>query len=308
MVSQKSSGSSSQKQVAEQTPETRLKNALRNLQLKYVDLSVDYNKEVDQIEAKYWKLFEPLFEQRAKIVNGEYEPTEEESEWKYQDVNNEIEEEETDQSSKKQKTEDVKGLPDFWLKALQSAKVVSALITKEDEPVLSKLHDLGIKYLEANKGFILEFVFNENEYFTNQVLTKTYEMLDEKNEEDPLLYEGPSLVRTVGCPINWKPGKNITVKIVEKKQKNKSTGKVRVIKAEEKKDSFFSFFDMDDHNDLEPEEADDVLKAEYAVGHYIKDVLVPKAVLYFTGEVQDDQEDEEGDDFKGDEDDEDDDE
>ena len=49
-------------------------------------------------------------------------------------------------------------------------------------------------------------------------------MLDQKQVNYPLI-----LVYTIGCPIAWKQGKNLTVKTVKKKQKHKSKGNVRTI-------------------------------------------------------------------------------
>lgn len=53
-------------------------------------------------------------------------------------------------------------------------------------------------------GFKLTFTFKENPYFTNTVLTKSYYMLDD---------EEPVLERSEGTQIDWKQGKNITVKV-----------------------------------------------------------------------------------------------
>ena len=36
-------------------------------------------------------------------------------------------------------------------------------------------------------------------------------------------------ITPIGCSINWKQGKNLTVKTVKKKQKHKSKGNVRTI-------------------------------------------------------------------------------
>ena len=48
--------------------------------------------------------------------------------------------------------------------------------------------------------------------------------------------------RTEGCEIDWKESKNITVKTIEKTQKNKKTGAKRLVKKEVEKESFFNFF------------------------------------------------------------------
>lgn len=41
------------------------------------------------------------------------------------------------------------------------------------------------------QGFTLEFMFAPNEYFSNNVLTKTYYLKFELDKEDPFSYEGP---------------------------------------------------------------------------------------------------------------------
>lgn len=44
-------------------------------------------------------------------------------------------------------------------------------------------------------GFSLEFHFSENEYFTNKVLTKYYEMKCEPDKDDPFSFEGPEIIK-----------------------------------------------------------------------------------------------------------------
>jgi nucleosome assembly protein 1-like 1 len=45
------------------------------------------------------------------------------------------------------------------------------------------------------------------------------------------------------CPITWNKGKNVTVKVVKKKQKHKGRGVTRTVTKMVKNDSFFNFFD-----------------------------------------------------------------
>lgn len=82
-----------------------------------------------------------------------------------------------------------------------------------------------------------------------------------------------------------------------------------------KNDSFFNFFSPpdvpDDEADLD-EETEALLAADFEIGHFFRERIVPKAVLYFTGEALEDdfeEEEEEGDEAEegdGDEDDDDD--
>ena len=92
------------------------------------------------------------------------------------------------------------------------------------------------------KGFTIEFEFTPNEYFSNTILTKTYKLRTGPDEHEPLSYEGPEIVKSDGCEIQWNKGKNVTIKMVKKRQKHKNRGTIRVVTKEVQTDSFFNFF------------------------------------------------------------------
>ena len=123
--------------------------------------------------------------------------------------------------------------------------------------------------------------------------------------------EDECLQKSVGHEITWKPGKNMTVKVVEKKQKKK--GKVRTVKEEVPADSFFNFFEPpdvpDEDEEMDEDEMDQLheqLETDYDIGCTIKDKIVPRAVAWFTGEAVLDDDDEDYDDEEDDEDEDDD--
>lgn len=45
-----------------------------------------------------------------------------------------------------------------------------------------------------------------------------------------------------GCVIDWKKGKNVTIKTIKKNQKHKSRGSMRTVTKTVQNDSFFNFF------------------------------------------------------------------
>lgn len=73
-------------------------------------------------------------------------------------------------------------------------------------------------------SFTLEFVFSPNEYFDNDVLTKSYIMKCEPEIDTPFTFDGPEIYKSTGCEIRWKEGKNLTQQLV--KQKNPENGQI----------------------------------------------------------------------------------
>ncbi|KAJ4451130.1 hypothetical protein ANN_02570 [Periplaneta americana] len=90
-----------------------------------------------------------------------------------------------------------------------------------------------------------------------------------------------------GCIIDWKKGKNVTVKTIKKKQKHKSRGSVRTVTKTVQNDSFFNFFSppcMPEDPEAEmDEETQALLTSDFEIGHYIRERIVPRAILYYTG-------------------------
>lgn len=115
-------------------------------------------------------MHEPIYQKRKEIIAGQYEPTFAEC------VRKDAEAKEVE--SDKEPKEKVSGIPYFWLTCLKNIQEVSDLITEDDEKALESLVDIKLSYLEKNDGFKLDFVFSDNEFFTNSVLTKTYYMTE----------------------------------------------------------------------------------------------------------------------------------
>jgi len=297
-------------------PVKRRLKALKKIQLESTKIEAKFYEEVHKLECKYHQMYQPLYQKRAGITKGDYEPNDDECQWPSDDEEGEedlakdmkdkakIEDEKTKNDTEEGK--DVKGVPDFWLTIFKNVDMLQEMVQEEDEPVLSKLTDITVTFSETPMGFTLHFYFAPNDYFTNSVLTKEYEMKCEPSEDDPFGFEGPEIFKCKGSKINWKePGKDLTVKTVKKKQKHKSKGNVRTITKQVKSDSFFNFFDPPPISDNPDEDIDpetqDLLTADFEIGHYIRDRIIPRAVLYFTGEALEEEEEEEDFDEEGEE-------
>lgn len=106
--------------------------------------------------------------------------------------------------------------------------------------------------------------------------------------EDPFAFEGPEIYKCTGCQINWKPGKNITVKTIKKKQKHKARGAVRTVSKQVPNDSFFNFFNPPDVPEDESkldEESQNILASDFEIGHFLRARVIPRAVLFYTGDL-----------------------
>ncbi|XP_026449328.1 nucleosome assembly protein 1;2-like isoform X1 [Papaver somniferum] len=291
------------------TPNVRKRvEALREIQTKHDEIEAKFFEERAILEAKYQKMYEPLYSQRFDIVNGVVE------------VDGVTKEVEADKEADKDAEVD-KGVPDFWLNAMKTNEVLMEEITERDEGALKYLKDIKWCRIEEPKGFKLEFFFDTNPYFKNAVLTKTYHMIDD---------DEPILEKAIGTEIDWYPGKSLTQKVLKKKPKKGSKNTKPITKTEDC-ESFFNFFNPpqvpEDDDELDEETAEDLqnqMEQDYDVGSTIRDKIIPHAVSWFTGEAvqseefdmdmddedddEDDEEDEDEDDDEEDEDEDDDDE
>ena len=189
---------------------------LKGVQKDHSKLEAEFQEEVLQLEKKYFAKFTPLYQARAKIVNGVSEPTEEQVK-----IGETKEEDDEDEDSPEEELNidegtDVKGIPEFWLSAMKNQISLAEMITDRDEPALKALTDIRMEYLDR-PGFRLIFEFAENEYFSNKTITKTYFYQEENGYGGDFIYD-----HAEGDKVEWKAGKDLTVRVESKKQRNKS--------------------------------------------------------------------------------------
>ena len=177
-----------------------------------------YGKEYDQLQDKYDKQYEEIYSKIDNIVNTteKIELTAEEME-KYGI---------TDDG-------ETKAIDDYWEKVIINSRYFT--ITDKDKVILKYLTKVKmVKLPESVMDFKVDFYFKENEFFSNEILTKKY------------IYGKDALLKKAeGTKIEWvSSDKNTTIEKVKKKIKK---GKRTFTEYKETKvDSFFSFFSQVD--------------------------------------------------------------
>ena len=184
-----------------------------------------YGVEYDSLTDKYDKQFLELDEKIDSIVTTKekekIEITQEEKE-KYGITDDDAE---------------VKEIEDYWEKVILNSRYFS--ITDKDKTILKYLRKVQmVKFSGSNNhninDFRIDFYFKENEFFSNEILSKTY-----------IYQKDATLKKAEGTKIEWKSSdKNTTIEKVKKRIKK---GKKYFNEVKEKKvDSFFSFFEQVD--------------------------------------------------------------
>jgi len=291
--------------------------ALKKLQFEITKIEADFYEEVHQLECKYATKYATHHEKRREVLTGGIEPTDSDCDWP-SDTEDEEEtklademkktkiaedgekpaedgekkEENAEEKKEEENPEMQNGIPFFWLTVFKNVEMLADMIQEHDDAIIKHLQDIQVKYQDKEPyGFTLEFHFEPNEFFTNNILTKEYTLRMQPDESDPFSFEGPEIIKCKGCTIDWKKGKNVTVKTVKKTQKHKGSGSRRTITKQVQNDSFFNFFNPPKESEGDEEADEDneaILAADFEIGHFIRERIVPRAVLYFTGEALDD--------------------
>ncbi|XP_075217752.1 NAP domain-containing protein SET [Lycorma delicatula] len=170
------------------------------------------SEDILKVEQKYNKLRKPFFEKRNEIINR---------------------------------------ISNFWVTAFVNHPQISAILDEEEEDCLHYLSKLEVEEFEDIKsGYRINFHFDENPYFENNVITKEFHL---GSSGDPA---------SQSTTIRWKPNMDLT-----KKTKEKNTGKGNKRVFEHK--TFFGWFS--DHGDPS---ADDIAEV-------IKDDMWPNPLQYY---------------------------
>ena len=256
-------------------PEVRRRiRALKKLQFNKQEIDGQLEEEILKIiESKFRDKYDEIFTKRRDIITGSVEPTEDDC-----DFDTDSEESEPNIEVNDQKVE---GIPRFWLDSLESITLIRQWISDEDMSALFNLKDIVLNESSDPPKLVIEFYFEPNEYFENEVLTKEYLLKfgpDPENTNDSVAFYP---IERKGCAINWKKGKKLL----------KNYSKHRCPKLEEIP-SFFCFFDPPEEPKDKIEMSDDLkdfLWEDWQIAFFLAKKLVPNAVLFYTGDMTDEE-------------------
>jgi len=260
--------------------------AIKKLVCERMSLEKDFKREHNKLEYKYEQLYKPFYERRQKIIEGEEKPD-------IDQIKDKLAELKIDEEQAKAEKENEKGIPEFWYKCLENCQDI--MINDKDKNILKKLKLIKCTP-EENGNFTLEFFFEPNEYFTNEVLKREY-----------ILDEDYDIKEIKSDEIQWKSDEvNPTIEIKQKKVKNKRTKQIKTVQKKEKIPSFFSSFrnfvkkegdkpkDDDKDEDDDEDEGDEMtIEDEYDQALQFKEEIIPYAIEYYLG-IADDEEDDLG--------------
>jgi nucleosome assembly protein 1-like 1 len=214
-------------------------------QVEYDNLKKRFALEMRELERKFEPLYAAVCESRRAVVTGAVDPVASAA------------------------AGAVTGIPEFWLRAMMNCRSIAEFIEEHDLPVLKYLQDVTTAYVGDLAGFRLDFHFAPNPYFENARLSKVFHIpkfvdgapvekaekkegeeakaaAAEEEEEEDFDEDSFDVKKIEGTEIAWKPGHNVTVKVLKKKQKGKGGKPGKTTTKEEELPSFFRFFEAPD--------------------------------------------------------------
>uniref|UniRef100_A0AC35TN05 Nucleosome assembly protein n=1 Tax=Rhabditophanes sp. KR3021 TaxID=114890 RepID=A0AC35TN05_9BILA len=233
---------------------------------KLMDIEVEFN-------AKYAK----VYEDRRALVNGLREPSADELNEKIiaaVDIEHEA-------KMCVGPVETTKGIKDFWFNTLLHHQHIGDQITEKDGEILKELKDITLDYFkksDEDQGFVLSFIFGENNFFEQEVLKKTYQTSTHPMEGDlKWNYAGNYITSVESTHIAWKAGKNPGQGV------NAAAGPKKMVETP----SFFDYFKINNKIDHNSDEDERDLLNDFDLGQILRDEVIPRAILIYTGEYVD---------------------
>ena len=301
-----------------------------------------YRDELDALNRKYAALYAPVFRRRAALLSGEAAPTAEELAgytpsadaatnpgtgvrgvpyfWYHVLMNN-------------VNTREILGMSDRDKEALKYlVDITSETLPRQPDTLAPESSSSSTEAEDGDDctdgntgsssgsgsapravirtGYRLVFTFQQNPFFSDTVLTKTYHTYEDVSTGEST-YDTTEATRP-----NWFPGKDLTVHLVKKTQRargrggrsKRASGVSRVVTVEEPCPSFFQFFvppELGSATEMSCEDvelASESIQDDCYLGTVIKDDIIPRALLWYRGECDDDEDDDDDDEYFDDDD------
>ncbi|KFG34368.1 hypothetical protein TGP89_244105, partial [Toxoplasma gondii p89] len=223
---------------------------LQALQAKHDELERAYDRELVALKMKYEKLYAPLYAQRKERLLQK-------------------------DSANPSAQAGTPAVPAFWMNCLKQNSTLAELVEEHDAPILEHLENISCEYFtpEEQTDFRLVFDFSPNEFFTPNRLVKEYHLTVSSGRH------GAELTSTKSTPIAWKEGKDVTKKVVTRKQRNRKTRQTRTVEEVVDNESFFNFFTdheipseekIETMSDKQIGELQMIVEADYDIGVTIR--------------------------------------
>lgn len=237
--------------------------ALQILQLQTMEVDAEFHQSVWELECRFQEKHQTIYEKRRAIVNGEYEPDDNECIVPDSIICDEIVKE--NDVGENEPDGNYQSVPDFWLNVLKNSGPYVTLVHYNDIPALKHLTNIQVKsFTPPDMSFVLEFSFSTNPYFENSVLTKKYSLCCSVDPDNPFDFDGAEIYKSIGCEILWRDGHT------------------------KQDDSFFNFFTPpaipDFVSETEVIELRATLQMDFEIGLFIKERIIPRAISYYLRE------------------------
>ncbi|CAL8147189.1 unnamed protein product [Orchesella dallaii] len=138
-----------------------------------VVLDVAKSKEIIQIQAKYNKLRQPLYDKRSVAI---------------------------------------KKVPNFWCNVICHHPELGPIVPEVERDCLTFLTNIDVKFFEnVDDGFSIKFFFDKNPFFHNNVLVKKIQLrpIDNVADDGKRASDGKKFKpNSTSTAIDWKPGKS----------------------------------------------------------------------------------------------------
>ena len=175
--------------------------ALTKLQNETAALDAEFHEAVFELDQTFQPKYDRLFERRKMIVNGEYEPTPEDCQLEFNDLDDKGDYAEEG----KEGAVGITGVPHFWLNALRVGCMPFDMFQESDCRILKHLIDVTSESMRsAEMSFELKFHFRPNELFENSFLTEEHFVKCEPEADRPFYFAGPEIHKCIGCQVQWK--------------------------------------------------------------------------------------------------------